>query len=142
MRAPADIIRQLLIDLGLGAATGDWTIYVSFFPDTPDKAICIYDTAGIFDGRLMENGFRIEHPGIQIQVRAQIYPDLWDKANTIATTLDAQMGTEVIMESAEAYTIHNISRTGAILPIGIEEEGDRRRHYVSINAVITLTEEN
>jgi len=49
MSSPADIIRQLLLDMGLVATSGSWTAFVSFLPESPDNAICVYDTAGKLD---------------------------------------------------------------------------------------------
>jgi hypothetical protein len=140
MSSPADIIRQLLLDLGLVAATGDWTTFVSFLPESPDNAVCVYDTAGRPNGRLMA-GEQIIHPGIQIRVRGLSYPAVWAKSNTIATALDSLARVLVAISSTEAHTLLNVSRTGDIIPVGIEEEGGRRRHHFTINAVVTLQKE-
>jgi hypothetical protein len=141
MSSPADIIRQLLLDLGLVAATGDWTTYVSFLPESPDNAVCVYDTAGKLDGRVMSTGEQQTHPGIQIRVRGLSYPAVWAKSNAIATGLDSLGRVLIAMSSSEAHTLLNVSRTGDIIPVGMEEEGGRRRHHFTINAVVTLQKE-
>jgi hypothetical protein len=136
--SPADIVRQLLLDLGLSASAGKWVTYVGFLPDTPDNALCVYDTAGIPDGRIMRTGRQIVHEGIQIRVRGLSYPEVWVKAKMIAVGLDALHKVLVALSSAEAYTLLNVSRTGDIIPAGIEEEGGRRRHHFTVNAVVTI----
>jgi hypothetical protein len=138
MSSPANIVYQVLLDLGRVASSGQWTAYVSFLPDTPNDAICIYDTAGRIDARLMVSGEQIVHPGIQIRVRGLSYPEVWSKANEIALVLDGLGRIDVALSSAEVYTLLNVSRTGDIIPVGIEEESGRRRHHFTINAVVTI----
>ena len=141
MSPPADIIRQLLLDLGLVALSGNWTTFVSFLPESPDYAVCVYDTAGKPDGRIMSTGEQIIHQGIQIRVRGLSYPVTWAKANEIATGLDPLSRVLVAISSSEAHTVLNVSRTGDVIPVGIEEEGGRRRHHFTVNAVVTIESE-
>ncbi len=139
MVSPADILRQVLVDLGHAADIGSaWPAYVSFLPDLPHEAVCVYDTAGRPDGRLMVGGTRIEHQGIQIRVRGLNYPTTWLKANQIALALDTMGQVLALVEDDGAYVIHDVSRTGAILPVGFDEQEKRRRYYFTINAVVTI----
>lgn len=73
-------------------------------------------------------------------VRGFVYPEARAKAESIAAALDAQQRSEVVMESDASYILHNVSRTGDIIPLGVEQEGDRRRHLFSINAVVTINQ--
>jgi hypothetical protein len=145
MSSPAQVIRRLLIQLNLAPSnqTGDWAPFVAFLPDVPDTALCVYDTAGTQDGRLMRSGEKIEHPGIQIRFRSSNYPVAWQKAKDVADAIDAlPVGTTVTMVPAtETWRIQNVSRTGAILTAGIEEVGDRKRHNFTINAILTMRKE-
>lgn len=135
----ARVIRQLLGDLNHGSlSNGTWPIFVGFLPNSPDNALCVYDTAGVMDGRVMRSGERVEHPGVQIRVRALDYLAARTKAIDIATALDAQIRTEITVD-ALTYRINNISRAGAILPVGVEET-DRQRHHFTINAITTIEE--
>ncbi len=139
--SPADVIYQVLLDLNLISNSGKWQGYVSFLPDTPDDAVCVYDTAGRMDGRLMATGEQIIHPGIQIRVRGLSYAEVWEKTNELARELDSMGRVLVALSSSEAYTLLNVSRTGDIIPVGIEEENGRRRHHFTVNAVVTLVKE-
>ena len=141
MSTPATIVRKLLLDLNLGEVTSeaDWTVFVSFLPDLPDSALCVYDTAGRLDGRLMRTGEQIEHEGVQIRVRGVEYPVAWEKVNEIALALDGQINTTVEIAVDEAYTLHNASRSGAIIPLGQDPEDARRRHNFTINMTLTLS---
>lgn len=137
MTPPADLIRLYLISVNLGANGGtEWPIYISFFPDTPDKAIVIYDTAGIPDGRIMGTGERVEHPGVMIHVRDQSYVLAYTRSRDIALALDGIYNSP-IQSGSENWTIINASRTGDIIALGAEPEG-RRRQMFSINAVLTI----
>src|ERR1044072_4595374 len=115
MIPPSALIRKLLIDLHLGTASGEWPIYVAFLPETPNEAIVVHDTAGKLDGRIMEDGEQVEHPGVQIRVSGQNYPDASNKAQSIALAIDAQRKVLVVVSPEESYTVFNISRTGAVI---------------------------
>lgn len=141
MKSPAEIIRKLLLDLGHGLVDGNWSTFVGYLPDQPANAICVYDTTGRKDGRFMATGEQLMHSGIQVMVRGKTYPDVWSKMNTIAEALDAQINTIVEFDTAENnYKIQNISRTGTPHSLGLVEEGSRRYHVFTINAITTLFE--
>jgi len=139
MSAPAaEIIHQLLADAGHIELSADWPGYISFMPSFPNQAVCVYDMSGEDDGRLM-TGTKIDHPGIQIQVRSKTYSVGWSKASDIALALDNQIKTSVAIESDATYILHNASRRGTIHPIGVDEEDGQRRHYFTINAMVTIS---
>lgn len=135
----AEVIYQLLVDLGLAEVSDGWDLFISFMPDEPNIAIGVYDTAGISDGRVM-TGEKIVHPGIQIRIRHQDYRLGRRRADDIATALDNQIKTVVAVESDTSYILHNVSRQGDILPAGIDEQDKQRRHYWTINAVVTYSQ--
>lgn len=142
MKSPADILRKLLINLEQAEETGSWTVFVSFLPDTPeapDEALCIYDTAGKLDGRIMATGEQVEHPGIQIRVRGKSYPDTWEKVNDIVKALDAVRKVPVAFNETEIYTVHNVSRSGAVIPLGMDESGNKRLFHFTANMVLTVS---
>jgi hypothetical protein len=142
MSSPAQVIKQLLIQLTLVPATKTepWAAFVGFLPDEYDTALCVYDTAGVKQGRLIRGGETIIKPGIQVRFRSSNYPLAWEKANAVAQAFDAlPVFTQVVMPPAtETWKIQNISRTGDILTAGIEEEGDRKRFNFTVNALLTM----
>lgn len=141
MSSPAEVIHQLLIDLDLGVFSGDsgdWQAFVSFLPEEPHDAICVFDTAGVLDGRVMATGEKIVHPGIQIRIRGIDYRQTYKQAHDIALALDIQRRISVAVSSAGIYVVHNISRTSDIVPLGVEMVGDLRRYNFTINAIVTL----
>jgi len=136
----ADVIRKLLIDLGLGASTNTstsvWPIYVMQMPTTPDNAIAVFDTAGLLQGRIMETGEQIEKPGIQIIVRSLNSLTAYQKVRAIALALDATYQ-RVINWSSANYRLDNFSRQGDVLPMGLDE-ADRPRYNFALNGIVTL----
>lgn len=146
MSSPAQVIRRLLIQLTLApdSQTAAWAPFTAFLPDEPDTALAVYDTAGTHNGRIMRTGEKIEHPGVQIRFRSSNYPVAWEKAKAVADALDAlPTGTVVAMvPTSETWRLQNVSRTGAILTSGIEVEGDRKRHNLTINAILTMRKES
>lgn len=138
--SPADVIAQFLIDENLASSdiAAEWYVYVSFLPQEPNDALCIYDTSGKMDGRIMRTGEQIVHPGIQVMVRHANYVTAWNKADALARAFDAVRKTSVALDSENNYILHNVSRTGDIMHVGAELEGDRRRHLFTVNAIVTI----
>jgi len=138
----AQVVHQYLLDNGLADESGGtWPIWVSFLPDEPNVALAIYDTPGTSDGRIMQ-GSKIIHPGIQITIRTPIYPDGVTKAFAIAEALDNQIKSVVAVESDLSYILHNVSRQGDINALGIDPDDRQRRHYWTINAVVTYAQQS
>ena len=143
MTSPADILRNFLVTEGLVAEVGTdvavpWQAFVSHLPNVPEDAVCLYDTAGRLDGRMMDTGEQIEHPGIQLVFRSGDYLALWEKVNAVVLALDRILRQLVAIESGTYVRIHSVSRAGSPNYLGIDEMGDRRRHLVSVNVTVTL----
>lgn len=138
MSSPADVLCSLL--QARGFSDGGWSLFVAFLPDAPDSAICLYDTEGRKDGRLMSSGKMIGHPGVQVMVRCLSYADGWKKAESIATLFDGVRKDSVDMGSEGDYIIDNVSRTSPVESLGVEEINNRRRHLFVINAFATLNQ--
>lgn len=137
--SPADILAEALVTLGL-AAWGNvaaWTMSVGSMPEAPANRVSLSDTTPKQDGRLMV-GTVIEHPGIQVRVRATKQPVGWLKASSIAAALDNMKNVQVVLEG-RTYTIQNASRSGGVIPLGPELETGRL--LWTINATLTLREE-
>jgi len=88
--SPAEIVRQLLVDLELGVnpPSAGWQAYSTSEPTSPDNVITVYDTAGRSHGRDSVINDRQEHHGIQVRVRSATFRDGWLKSNIIAQALD------------------------------------------------------
>lgn len=138
--SPADIIAQLLIDLGLATDPDDtdaWPVYSTDEPDLPDNCITCYDTAGRDVGRTMKDGERQQYPGIQLRIRCARHEVGFVKAQAIAIALDEQVAMDYVTLDAVTYTVQSVLRTGTVVPIGKEVPGSARRAF-TINGLVTV----
>ena len=104
VHSPADIIRTLLVDLGLGTLpedSGSWPIYLANTPDSPDSTITVTDTASRKTGRTQFDGQIQEHHGFQVAIRDANHKDGYEKADAIKVALDEtiQLDTVSIQEN-------------------------------------------
>ena len=144
--SPAQIIRDLLVDLGLGvlpSAGGDWPIFVTSIPDSPDSIIAVIDTLGTRDGRHQPTGEAAEHPGIHIEIRDANYQDGWEKANAVRVALsETILRNTVSIEDnigtgTTGYLVYAVTKISGIIPLG-KELPTSKRHLFTINAVVAL----
>src|SRR5262245_28835704 len=145
VHSPAEVVRQLLIDSGLGGEPGgEWPVFATNGPDLPDNAITVYDTAGTDDGRSMD-GERWERGGIQVRVRSTTHTVGHPKSKAIALMMD-QLSQQVVHVDTNAYKIWTIVRTSDVLPLGKEVAGAgmpgdiSRRNLFTVNALVNLRE--
>lgn len=137
--SPADIIRELLIDLSLGvtpAVGATWPVYAASVPDKPDSLITITDTAGVLDGRNQVDGEVQEHHGFQTAVRCANHSDGYVKAETIAIAFDESVRLNTVTIGSIQYTVYAVSRKSGVIAVGTGP-GDKR-HLFTINAVVAL----
>lgn len=144
--SPADIIRKMLVNLGLGvtpsySAAGKyngspWPVFAGGEPDTPDSAITVYDTAGVDHGRLMVTGERPEHHGILIRVRSAAHTAGYAKARAIAVALDTDVSFEAATIGSTTYIVWAVTRTTDVLDIG--KETNTNRDLFTVNAIVSL----
>lgn len=139
--SPADVLRYLLVDHGIGTypdnPKSDWMIYADNEPDRLDKCITIYNTFGKPLGRSHVDSEFIEMHGIQVRIRASVSSVAFTKARVIAIDLDESTGREVIDIDTSSYCVHSFSRTGGIIPLGKESPTSKRSIYV-FNGLLTL----
>jgi hypothetical protein len=147
--SPADILRQLMVDLSLGTTPSDddsWPIYCSVQPDTPDNLITTYDTTGVHQGRVMTDGEVQERHGVQILIRSSRFTTGWTKSRAISVALDAAYDASVVM-GVESYTVHAISRSSGPIALGKEVPVDggntpsSKREVFSLNCTVSVRED-
>lgn len=139
----AEILRADLIVGGIGVlfskATGpaSWPIYTTHMPDNPDNALCVYDTGGRREGRVMRTGESVGKPGWQISARAEVFRVGMAKANVIAAYLDSILRNTVSVDGV-SYLIQAVKQTSMVLSIGQEPDG-KRRNLFTLNGTITFS---
>lgn len=136
--SPADIIRYLLVQLGLGtlpSSNGAWPIYALDEPDSPDSCITVYDTTGVLDGHSLIDGEMGIHEGIQVRVRAPTKLVARAKAITILNAL-AAVGLTSVTIASNVYAVYAVTPSGPALDAGVEQ--GTSRVLSTINAVVAL----
>lgn len=144
--SPADVLRAALCQGGPGTLPsngGLWPCYVGHMPDDPDNILCVYDTSGQQDGRVMRTGETVIHPGWQIRVRGEDARVAWTKVRVVQRFLDTirQLG---IMLDGAGYRIEAVTQTGSPLPweggVEAQKKSAARRDNITINGTMTIKE--
>lgn len=142
--SPADVVRQLLIDLGLGTAistagapTGAWPVYHASAPPEPDRIITVRSTTGIDGGRSHPDGERLTHHGIQVAIRSVSESEGYIKANAIAIALDQSVRRVTVTVDGVNYLVYCFSKVGDVIPAG-KETPTSKRSLFTINPMVSL----
>lgn len=145
--APARVLLQLLVDLGLGTdpdadrsiaeASLVYPMYWDREPDKPDTLIKISDTEGRSFGNTQLEGERQEHEGIQFFIRGNdkeaIYRHMKEIAVALSTlsqrivTIEDESGTGTLGTS---YSVGSFTQTTGIIPIPTDTPQGKRVIYV------------
>lgn len=139
--SPAEALQLYLIQVGVGGllvpgAGADWSVYLNNMPDTPDNAICAYDTTGRIQGRIHRTGETIEQPGVQVKVRGTVNRAVCQKIKDVADALDACKRVVVVAPDSTCIMISSFTRN-PILNLG-NVPGNRVRFAFTVNAFAVL----
>ena len=143
--SPADIIAQVLVDLGLVQPWNEsklpkdqvsWAVSSGKDVDKPDKAVMIKDTQGRDQLRVLW-GQRSEMQGFQVMVRAPKRSEAFLLAQQIAIALDTTVTGATPTLDGVQYHVQSVDRSSQVLPLGTERAQSARELF-TINAVVTL----
>lgn len=132
--SPAEILMQYLVDEEIVTDPEeelDWPCFVNVLPDSPDNAVCAYDTEAMPDGRLQNTGETIEHPGVMFRVRSSTFPVAFEKAKELAGEFDV-----IDKDVVDDFIILSVTR-GPVVRVGQDET---RRESLTINVLTTIKE--
>lgn len=140
--SPAELLRSALVAAAVGAdpesgPNPTWPVFVSHLPSNPDNAICVYDTSGKRDGRIM-TGPSISKPGWQVRIRAVDYRTAAGKMKEIQRALDAISQFALTLDG-DSYVIEAVTQTGTPLSLGQEPDASRR-DGITLNGTVTYKE--
>lgn len=143
--SPAQIIRQLMIDLDQGSEPNtdqEWPIYGEEMPDTPSDAILVSDTEGRVFGRYQVTGETVEKYGIQFRIRSEgLYGYL--RAAEISSAVDVYVRRNEVHLDEEGdipagdYIVNAIHKVGPVIRIGKEPDGGGRWQW-SLNCIVSI----
>lgn len=122
---------------------GQWPLYISGEPPSPDSCVTVFSTEGQGDARLMPNGQVIEHPGIQIRVRS---PD-FNTGRSYLEGLKINLAEKIVRyvvsvgpgTSTNQYMVYAVTKFGRILEIG-KEASHSRRSIFTLNCMIAYSD--
>jgi hypothetical protein len=138
----ANIVRQLLTNLGETTAPADnanWSGFYSFEPEERDRVVTVFDTAGILRGRTHVDGETQVHYGLQVRIRSEEYGTGYTKAEEIAVALDTQTHLSTVVIGSTTYTVYAFTRLGTVLAIGREAPNSKRSIF-TINGLASITQ--
>lgn len=144
VHSPAQILRKLLIDLGLGSmpdptTTIIWPIFAESMPSSPDNLICTYTTQGVLQGSSMVDGEVQESYGFMIKVSTAVDRDGWSMASLIVNKIDKEVNRTTVIIDAFSYLVHSMRRTSSILNLGKGVPANKQNAY-TINGTMTITQ--
>lgn len=130
---PADIIRRVLIELGIGAdpPAVPWPVYSPTLPSTPDNCMATKNTTPVDGGRDMVTSDRQEAHGVQLTVRATTEAVGYAKAQAAGLAMDKQMNGYAITIDAATYHVFTVEKAGGVLPLGKEQNSSRFLYTVN-----------
>lgn len=161
--SPSDIIRHLLIQLGVGSnpdpsPIDPWPIFESSEPEVPDEIITVLGQKGKTYGRNQLTGETIEKPGVQFRIRATVSNSAFQKASELAAVLDQEILNSVVVVAdvktgiSYVYVVENVNRShgsaincGNVVPLGKSSPAtpgitapSSTRNLFTINAIVSV----
>ena len=136
--SPAEVLLQYLIDIqALTDGLAAWPGYHSKMPNSPDSAVCLYDSDGGTDKRLHVSGFTLDHPMVQLRVRGATHIIAKRKVGELVALLDLVPARHQVTLDGTVYTLHSINRRNAGAALPPEAELDRRSFTINVQCTIT-----
>lgn len=135
LHSPAEVVRQLLADGGIGIKVTDptkypdWSVYDANEPDVPDNCITVYDVEGQQDAKLMPDSELMCHYGLKFRVRSTNKRVGWTKCNALRSFLSPLSQRQVAVTSDQGtgtYNVWSFDRIGQVLPIGTDSSRTKR----------------
>jgi len=142
LHTPADVVRTLLINFGIGSdpaavPLGDWPAYKASEPNTPDDVITVYDDTDSDDGRSLRDGTLYGMNGIQFRVRSADDSTGYLKMREIQDTLSTVALDEGVVMTGANYLVHSFDRWGRIARHG-KELPSSKRHVFTLTCITLI----
>ena len=130
-----DEVAAQLIAQGAGVAAGsgaDWTVFIGYLQDQPDRAICLYESPG----EVPETNWLIDRPHFQVRVRGKADDYQAVRAQEQKCFLALQSQEAALTAAAQALSppgptwIYCMAIQSGVIPLGQDE---KRRPSVARN---------
>lgn len=139
--SPADVLRWAMISYGIVTdpdTSQAWPCFTSIEPNTPDRLVTTFDTAGDLQARVQIAGDQIEKYGVQIRIRASSHEDGWAKGSAIISLLDRDIRRQSVTIGGSTYCIQSVHRKSSLIELGKELQ-ITKRHLWTINCTMTVS---
>ena len=146
--SPATFLKAVLLGADLVGLPGtSWPAYISFMAKEPHNAVALYDELPVMDGRLSRSagsdagvdrvhGEVIQHPRVQILLRALKFEDGWERMDRVRAVCD-QVRNQATTVGDVTYVLRNIVRASGPVPVGLDDNSPPRSMF-SLNLVLTF----
>lgn len=141
--SPAKVMLTYLVARGHGVAglnpdPAGWSVYRNKLPKEGDSAVALFRTSPMLDGREHEVGGRVvEHPGLQLMIRAKTEDLAEAKGMALETDL-ALIRNTLVTVGANTYRMNCFTKTTGLTYVGPEEQSLRALY--SINGTVSIKE--
>lgn len=140
---PATILRAFFLAIpaaGLTTAPATapwptWPVWVNFLPDTPDQAIAISDTSGVYRSGGLSDGRVFQVEGVQLRLRSRDPAALRAKADALTRLTDKIIRFPVAIEDSD-YVIASCRRKSTLSFMG--READKPRWNITVNYLLEI----
>lgn len=125
MVSPSDLLSRLVVAKGYGftpplsknAPANRYAAFVDAFPDQPAHVVCCNTNGNNRGDERDLNGCPVNHPGVQVRVRAQTREAAYAKAKALYDWM-ATVRRESLTIDTETYRIDNLSVQGEPIYVG------------------------
>jgi len=141
LHSPADIVRQLLVDIGtasLPTSNTYWPASTDQELDSPDDTITLYDTVGRIDGVTQPDGEIDEHYGFQIRLRSSQHTTGYRKLLGIRKYLAANVQNVTVNVDGTSYRVWSVTNLSSVNRLGKDLANSRRRLF-TLNGTVVVT---
>lgn len=112
MHSPADILRNLMVNLGtcsLPTSNAEWPCYLDYYPVDPIQVIVFTDTKAKRGGRIMRTGEVYDFPGVQAFIRSSDQQLAWRKCFLLCAMFDSIVS-QIVPIGDNSYVLENVSK--------------------------------
>lgn len=138
----AEVLAGVMLALELGTdplaeIPADWPIHLSALPPEDNRAIAVYDTEPVKEGRIISSGEGIRRWGCQIVTRAgkNEYSLGWSRMMQIVDALEA-VGAKSVAFDDGTYIIKEVDVESGPMFFGREPENERPKFSTNVLVLI------
>lgn len=140
--SPADVLAQMMVDLGLGTDPPDedaWPVYATKEPNLPDQVMTVFDALGTSYGYSSNDGYHYHKEGVQVRARATTPKDGYTKLAFIVGYLNKNALAKQVTVTLDgtSYCVEVVT-LGMVIPLRRTDVPTSSRSVHVTNGFVTL----